>query len=365
MQDSLKSIWQRLIRRKPACARYESLVSVYADGMASQKEARLVEAHIAACPECRALLASIRVTSGAFSDQPAPQMPAGLPERLRLAILQERLLEQTPVSIPVSRTPSRSLMPRLTFAASLAGVIFVAALAYDLRSASQNSQYGAKPNHVALVPKGTPAPINRVTPPVPTPSSTVVAKLPNTAGLHGITPPISHRRSPSGVERIASPHVELANGAVGEGRSRVISVINHPEAIPSPQKSPTRMAFRPAPSVGPGDLAPRNHPGEQVARVPSLPPTPDVHSDVHTSLPPPVNNLNTGEQPTMVATVPQPQPTPAAPEDTPRVRLVSRLHLIADNSAQAVQQMAKVAANNQQRPTEYSGSLSIVGSSIR
>src|SRR5579862_3652402 len=156
MQDSLKSIWQRLTRRASACERYETLVSLYADGMASQKEARLVEEHVAACDHCRAHLSAIRATSGVLAKNPEIEFPVGLSERLRLAIAQERMSGQA----PARRTSARALAPRLAFAGVLATMAIVAVAVHDMQSQPQG-------NRLAAVPvKGVTAPNPEVSAPV-------------------------------------------------------------------------------------------------------------------------------------------------------------------------------------------------------
>lgn len=361
MQDSLKSIWKRLIRHNSACERYESLVSLYADGMASPKESRLVEAHIAACPSCRALLASIRVTTVAFTDQPAPEMPSGLSERLRLAILQERLREQAPASIP-ARTPVRSLMPRLALAGTFATVLLAAVLVYKIHLSSPGGQVAIKPTHIALVPTTKPsAPAIPIAPTASSPEKTEVAIVPGNTAKHNETTAIPNRRSTGDIDH-ASTRM-MANAGVPV-HPHISFTITHLNAIHSSTSSHSEMAKVHPEAPGSSVFTPPHNSGPMEARLPSSPAASDMHSDVHQPLPPAVSNSNAGVQPTVVASVPQTQPTPATAEDTPRVKLASRLHLIADNSAQAVQQMAKVTVNGQ-RQTEYSPSLAIVGNSFR
>ena len=67
------------------CGYFETQISTYADGMLSQEEAEELQAHLAQCPECRALFASFREMSEAFSSlETAP--PAGFSEEVLAAV---------------------------------------------------------------------------------------------------------------------------------------------------------------------------------------------------------------------------------------------------------------------------------------
>ncbi|HEX5322272.1 MAG TPA: zf-HC2 domain-containing protein [Capsulimonadaceae bacterium] len=361
MQDGHKKIWQwLLIGRKSSCERYEKLASLYADGFASEKEARLVEAHIAGCADCRALLSSIRVTSGALVERPAPSVPADLSERLRMAITQERAQEQARISASGRRPLPRGLAPRLAFAGMVASLGIIVFVAHDLRSLPKKEPVAIKPAQVALQPKAI-SPVLPVAPAVsPAPVKTASSSIANN---HPVLPTISHRRN-------SGDKAELANFRLARSEPEVVS----PSLAPMIEKrtapshtshsAQTRVAFNPP---APGMRNHTSHPAnEQVAKA-FAPVLPDEHPDVRNPLPPTVNSSTGGEQPTVVAEQPhtaQVQPAVAAPDESPRARLASNLKNLANNSSQAVQQVATVAAYEQRR-TEFSGSLPIVGSSLR
>ena len=64
------------------CDKIEDLLTAYADGELGPVERAAVERHLDACPDCAALLASLRTTDASLSRFPEVEPPADLRERL-------------------------------------------------------------------------------------------------------------------------------------------------------------------------------------------------------------------------------------------------------------------------------------------
>lgn len=368
MQENLKIIWRRFGRRRQApCERLEKTLSLYADGVANAKETRQVESHIAACDSCKAHLAAIRATSSLLSKQPEPVLPHGLSERLRLAIQTEREAER-PRQVGREHALRPAHSPRWALAGALGSVALVAALVtgtHLLLTSQRPPVANQAPSKVALAPA---QPSSRPAPPTaaklaPAAPQRMASAQPGERAQH--TAPLATiiRRAEPAPAAIDHNLPKLADANAPE-RS---SVIAH---RPSPKRAapsrPIIVAQSPAtPTVKSpiiGETFPGRHPrapqvpsSEQIAALP--PQGPATHSA--TAAPPVVNNLNTGEQPVQVAQVPASQPSQANATGPASYRLISRLKL-PDFSAHSAQ-----VAINVERPVDYTGSLSIVGSSIR
>jgi len=64
------------------CDKIEELLTAYADGELSPGERAVVERHLEACPDCAALLASLRTADAVLARFPEVEPPADLREKL-------------------------------------------------------------------------------------------------------------------------------------------------------------------------------------------------------------------------------------------------------------------------------------------
>lgn len=64
------------------CDKIEDLLAAYADGELGPDERAAVERHLDACPDCAALLASLRTADASLSRFPEVEPPADLREKL-------------------------------------------------------------------------------------------------------------------------------------------------------------------------------------------------------------------------------------------------------------------------------------------
>jgi anti-sigma factor RsiW len=133
-------------------------LDAWIDGRLEAAERRVAEEHLAGCERCRrlrdALLAGRDALRDAFADEPAP---AGLADRLRLALDREDEASRVGSSAPATRWRWRSLAPPL--AASLA-LIAVGITAIWLRSGARSGEGpvdGAFADYQAL--RGVPLPL--------------------------------------------------------------------------------------------------------------------------------------------------------------------------------------------------------------
>ena len=78
------------------CDEYMELISASLDGALSPAEAEKLNAHLAQCPECRALSEELTALHAALSDLPPVEVPSGLTERIMAAVAAEQVLPFTP-----------------------------------------------------------------------------------------------------------------------------------------------------------------------------------------------------------------------------------------------------------------------------
>src|ERR687884_79196 len=77
------------------CAGVEKLLPLYVEGDLSQKEARLVEAHLSSCKDCRSLAEEFRLSQERLHNFSAPEFGAEFYEQIREAVLA-RITAQPP-----------------------------------------------------------------------------------------------------------------------------------------------------------------------------------------------------------------------------------------------------------------------------
>lgn len=134
------------------CDTIEPLLPLYADGIASPSEIRLVEAHLPGCAGCRAELSWIQATHAALASRPVAVPPPDLHGRIAQAIAASS-------AAPVTLRPARvfSLRPAYAAAASLTAAGIAFGLSYSLWHTP--SQTIVKPVAPPQVAKSAPMPV--------------------------------------------------------------------------------------------------------------------------------------------------------------------------------------------------------------
>lgn len=100
-------------------------IAAYYDGELSGERLRRMEAHLAACPECRAELEALRALSAMLAESPAPQ-PRATPEQFVSQVML-RLPRTAPAASPA---PLNGWTQPLTLAWKLAPLVMFAAWAF-------------------------------------------------------------------------------------------------------------------------------------------------------------------------------------------------------------------------------------------
>jgi hypothetical protein len=130
-----------------SCESIEPLLSLYADGMASAEETRLVKAHLPDCADCRDALSWMQATHRTLAARPVIVPPADLHSRIAEAIAASS-------AAPISLRPARSfrLVPAYAAAASLT---VLGVLSYSLWHSPPEVALrpATKPMPLAFVPK--------------------------------------------------------------------------------------------------------------------------------------------------------------------------------------------------------------------
>ena len=90
------------------CDEYSELISASLDGALSPAETEKLNAHLAQCPDCRALLEELSALHAALSDLPPVEVPSGLTERIMAAVAAEQVL---PFAPPEQKKPSGAGSP--------------------------------------------------------------------------------------------------------------------------------------------------------------------------------------------------------------------------------------------------------------
>ena len=78
------------------CDEFIELISASLDGALSPVQQEKLDAHLAQCPECRALLEELTSLHTAFSDLPPVAFPENLHERIMKAVAAEQVLPFAP-----------------------------------------------------------------------------------------------------------------------------------------------------------------------------------------------------------------------------------------------------------------------------
>ncbi len=120
----------------PECEKMEPLLGAYADGELDVEARRQVEAHLAACPHCRAALESVRHLDRLCADLPVEEPTEGRWKQMMWNVLPRTETSATPEAhltagprrIPMSITGRRSSRWAGVSAAvlALAGMVLVA-----------------------------------------------------------------------------------------------------------------------------------------------------------------------------------------------------------------------------------------------
>lgn len=78
------------------CDEYSELISASLDGALSPAEAEKLNAHLALCPECKALYEELTALHAALSDLPPVEVPSDLTERIMAAVAGSQVLPFAP-----------------------------------------------------------------------------------------------------------------------------------------------------------------------------------------------------------------------------------------------------------------------------
>lgn len=68
------------------CQKLLEKLSVYVDGDASAEICHEVERHMATCDDCRVVIDTLHKTINLYQTLPAPDLPAGMQERLYISL---------------------------------------------------------------------------------------------------------------------------------------------------------------------------------------------------------------------------------------------------------------------------------------
>ncbi len=79
-----------------ACRRYLGSLSEYADGTLSDELCQELEAHMAACENCRIVVNTFTKTVSLYRQIPAPEMPSAVKERLYKVLRLEAYIPTKP-----------------------------------------------------------------------------------------------------------------------------------------------------------------------------------------------------------------------------------------------------------------------------
>jgi len=220
-------------------------LSAYLDREVSGDERALCEAHVQSCPQCRAVLADLRVTSGLLRRMPQVEVPRSFVLPADLTAWPVKSAQRVrPVQASRSRSILRSSLRALSTLAAVVGFIFIlagaiAALPHGggvTNSASGrfgvSSQVGPAPTGTILgaheqatkraAPTGAPTNGKRASTPTPTPTGTPVTSAQLSSGLGQQSSPLQPAvdlGQPSGRLEIGSAC--LALGILGLFASRL------------------------------------------------------------------------------------------------------------------------------------------------
>ncbi|MGI4788486.1 MAG: zf-HC2 domain-containing protein [Janthinobacterium lividum] len=130
-----------------SCEDIETLLSLYADGMASPNEVRRVEAHLPGCDDCREVLSWMQVTHRTLAARPVAIPPANLHSRIALAIAASS-------AAPISLRPARTFALRSSYAAAASVTVLGLVLGYSLwhPAADRTVAHTPKPITMAALP---------------------------------------------------------------------------------------------------------------------------------------------------------------------------------------------------------------------
>lgn len=273
-----------------SCASIDPLLSLYADGMASGAEARLVESHLPGCESCRESLVWMQATRRALAGRPVVTPPVYLRERIAQSLAASPL--------PVSARPARAFILRPAYAAaaslSLLGILVGYGLLHH-SSASVRRTPSSQPM-VAVVPQPGPS-MSKVRVPGILPRKTFSR------------PAIIRKPAPRGGEMVAT-------NRAGENSDMVSSDPTQPDvkhapakplALKSGDKVQPSVKMPPRPVLRKKPLAAANH-RNLVAILPKPEP---IHDTAPKAMPP---ESGTSEK-FAVNTASPPAPAVIAPSD--------------------------------------------------
>ncbi len=119
------------------CEAYAEAISAAVDGALSPEEQAALDAHLAVCPGCRALLHDLQTIHAAMADLPPVEVPDGLCGRIMDAVEQEKI-----VPLPAKRPARRKTWLAV---AAMAALVLAGAWGLTSRSPAWNMASGAAP----------------------------------------------------------------------------------------------------------------------------------------------------------------------------------------------------------------------------
>ena len=315
------------------CARYETLLSSYTDGILDERKTALVEGHLNACAACRASLAATRLMSGALAHKPAPMFTGEMSARLRMALAAER--ERMPKHVTVFTAP------RLAAIGASCAVVLAATMFFVSHGKHQIAPIAAPGNSVA------------------TNGENQEARLPTTSAFLGskpvVTQPVAPVESPAAGDNSTDVgpidvQAHPITAPVMPGKPKTEAIVYHPNVLPTtringeapkPDVPPMVMPVQPTPSnsLATNDVAPA--PTSNQMPAPSPAPAPQL---------------------SLVAVAPPAPESFSAPANTRsgRLMLASSVHLADQNGSGS----SKVSLTHDLQLAEGSGTVSMVASNF-
>ena len=109
------------------CRKIEELLPLYAEGELEAQDRRRVETHLAACPNCRRLLACLKQTEAGLARFPELEVSPALIERLKAIPSSEKKKARSRIRVPFFQVKP-SLQPVL--AGAFLFLVFASALVF-------------------------------------------------------------------------------------------------------------------------------------------------------------------------------------------------------------------------------------------
>lgn len=234
------------------CDEYLELISAAVDGALSPVESKKLEAHLALCPECRALYEDLLALHAALSDLSPAEVPEGLTDRIMAAVAADNV-------VPLVSPAKKRSGPWRKWLASAAVLAVVIVGAWG----SQNQQGGG--SSAAAMPQAADAAL-------PPQASEAALAAPEAAPASGDTneAPQAKTVPPTAFQEYSQSDDTILEAALPDKDAG--AAISSPAAVPSavPEAPTGRMALRSAP-VPQEEAVPFSEEQESAALPPATP----------------------------------------------------------------------------------------------